>query len=89
MEKPEITIPLSREFDSPLPSIHTLKSHTHMFTAKFRSKDGKLLRTYSTNEKFPGKFFWKKVVAEQLAKVARDHDIPAESIFVEETKWQN
>jgi hypothetical protein len=27
-------------------------------------------------------------VAEQLAKVAKSHDIPADSIFVEETEWQ-
>ena len=56
-------------------------------TVKFKNKHGKLLRTFTTNEKFPGKFFWKKAVAEQLAKLAKDHDIPAESIFVEETEW--
>jgi hypothetical protein len=68
---------------------HSPLNNTHMtHTAKFRNKDGKLLCTYTTKDKFPGKFFWKKTVAEQLAKVAKSHDIPADSIFVEETEWQ-
>jgi hypothetical protein len=51
-------------------------------TVKFLTINGKVLRMYQTNDRFPNKFFWEKVKAEQLAKVSRDHDIPAERIQV-------